>query len=310
MEIIARDVKQVFSQTLMEICRDDPHVLAVSCVPPDEACLEEFSKEYPNRYMETNADGKNIIGVCSALLERGFIPVVFADAHFLSVRCYEQLRCAGYERLNIKFVGVSSGLAHARDGHNAHAVEDISLMRSVPHMAILNPGDAFEVGHCLKEAIRARGQVYIRMPFRLAEIDVEDAHRIFGIGKSEILSWGDVMLIAGGSVLQEACQAANRLRQDGMSVGMINVCSIKPMDSKPMLKAAKSCKIIFTIEEHSVVGGLGGEAAELLSSITGKCPHYIIGIPQGARKKGTYDQLLEAYGLTADQLYQYIRHSF
>ena len=301
------DPGAVISRFFIAIGQENPYILAVSCNPAEKFSLKKFSEEYPDRYIEVGFDGQNAFDVSTDMQKCGFIPFIFESTASILHR-YEQLKNdVGYAKANVKIIGLSGGQLQPYDGPATRVMEDICLMRSVPNMVILNPGDAFEVAQCLKEAVNYRGPVYIRMPGQPVDDTLHAKNRCCAIGKCEVLSWGDIMLIATGIASREAYLAAELLKQDGMSVGLLNVCSIKPLDSKPLIRAAKRAKIIFTIEEHSVVGGFGGEVAELLSSITNKCPQYKIGIPEGAKYTRSQKQFLDAFGLSAEKLYQYIK---
>jgi transketolase len=183
----------------------------------------------------------------------------------------------------------------------------MALMRTVPNMVILNPGDGYEVKMSLKKAVEHYGPVYIRMPrHKLDEIASEN-ERHFEIGRAEVMSEGDIMVIATGTLVNEAKNAVNKLRSEGMSVGLINSPTIKPLDDETITKYAKSSKMLISVEEHSVIGGLGGAVAECIAPIAGSAPLHIWGIACGAVNTGPYRELLADYGLTDEKLYQRIK---
>ncbi len=306
-----KDPRKAFSDALMEIGKENPRVLAVSCDSASGSGMSDFLKTYPERYVEVGISEQNAIDVSAGLAERGFIPVISAIAPFISMRCYEQVRNdVGYSKMNVKVIGSSSGLSHSTLGSSHQAVEDMCLMRSIPNMVILNPGDYYEVQMSLKKAVEYDGPVYIRMPRHAAEDVAPAEKRNFEIGKAEVLSRGsDVTLIATGTLVNEAQKAAEALKARGISAGVVNMCTVKPLDMDAVLSSYKNSRLLVTIEEHSVVGGLGGAVAEAIAPLKGGAPLQILGIAEGAVNVGPYRELLESYSLTgeklADSVYQF-----
>ncbi len=298
------DPRKIFSDTLLKLGEVYETLLAVSCDSASGSGMSDFIGRFPNRYVEIGISEQNAIGVCAGLAQTGYIPVVSAIAPFISMRCFEQVRNdIGYSNMNVKIIGSSSGLSHSTLGSTHQAVEDIALMRSIPNMVVLNPGDAFEVEMALHEAVAWQGPVYIRMPRHKTEDLLEPEKRSFQIGRGERLSSGrDVALLVSGTLAGEAKVAANILEDLGLSTGVYNFPTVKPLDDKLVAQAVTGCRMAFTIEEHSVVGGFGGAVMEAAAPLRTHAPIYALGIPQGATDNGPYKELLASYSLTGETL--------
>lgn len=299
----ANDPRKVFSAALLELGEKFPQMLAVSCDSAAGSGMGDFLKKYPDRIVEVGISEQNAISLCAGLAFEGFIPVVSAIAPFISMRCYEQIRNdVGYVDMNVKIIGSSSGLSHSQLGSSHQANEDMALMRTIPHMAVLNPGDAFEVEMALKKAVEHQGPVYIRMPRHPMEDIAPAQGRSFEIGKAEVLSEGEIMLIATGTMTAEAKKAAAMLSEQGIGAGLINVHTVRPLDAKTIIAFAKKSRLMVTVEEHSVLGGLGSAVAECISAETDTAPLFRIGIQEGAFNTGPYRELLADYGLTSEKI--------
>jgi transketolase len=314
MDKTLRDPRKAFSETLLDIGAGNAKLLAVSCDSASGAGLGDFIKAFPERYVEVGISEQNAIGICAGLAERGFIPVVSAIAPFISTRCYEQIRNdIGYADMNVKIVGSSSGLAFSTLSFSHEPVEDMCIMRSIPNMAILNPGDAFEVEMALREAVSYKGPVYIRMPRHPFEDIAVPSERAFKMGKGEeIMEGGEINILATGTMVREALDAAEILRAKGVSTGVIDIHTVKPLDTGIIDYACKKSKMLVSVEEHSVVGGLGSAVSEVLSAARGRAPLLRLGVREGGTNVGPYREVLESYSLTggkiAESIYdQYIR---
>lgn len=298
------DPRKIFSSAFVKLGEAYENLLAVSCDSASGSGMSEFIGRFPDRYVEVGISEQNAIGVSAGLAETGYIPVVSAIAPFISMRCFEQVRNdVGYSNMNVKIIGSSSGLSHSTLGSTHQAVEDIALMRSIPNMVVLNPGDAFEVEMALSEAVAWQGPVYIRMPRHKTEDLLETENRSFQIGRGERLSVGrDVALLVSGTLAGEAKVAADILEDLGLSAAVYNFPTVKPLDEKLVAQAVTGSRMAFTIEEHSVVGGFGGAVMEAAARIRNHAPIYAFGIPQGSTDNGPYKELLASYSLTGETL--------
>ncbi|MGD8400978.1 MAG: transketolase C-terminal domain-containing protein [Bacillota bacterium] len=304
-----KDPRKVFSRILKAIGRENPKVLAVSCDSASGSGMAEFIKEFPKRYVEIGISEQTAIGVCAGLAEGGYIPVVSAIAPFISMRCYEQIRNdVGYANMNVKIIGSSSGLSHSTLGSSHQAVEDISLMRTIPNMVIINPGDAYEVEMALRQAVAYQGPVYIRMP-RHGMVDfINSGARSFAIGTAtQLLADAEATFFATGTMVGEALKAAILLETWKIKADVIDFPTVKPLDTQMLDAVCQRGGRIFTVEEHSVVGGFGGAVAEYVAGCANGIPVNIFGIEAGSINNGPYRELLAAYGLTGKELAKRVR---
>ncbi|AFA48032.1 transketolase family protein [Acetobacterium woodii] len=297
--------RDVFGEVLLDLGRENKNIMAVSCDSGSGSGMNPFKKELPHQYLEVGINEQNAIGVCAGLAEGGFIPIVSAIAPFISMRAFEQIRNdLGYANMNVKVIGSSSGLSHSALGSTHQAIEDLTLMRVVPNMVVLNPGDGYEVEMSLKKAIRHKGPVYIRMPRHAMAEPLEATERNFEIGKGEVLmnSGDDIVIAVSGTLSVDGFMAGKILDEMGYGVKVLNFTTVKPLDTKLLCEAYKSAKYLFTLEEHSVIGGFGSAVLEALASVKHEAPIHLIGITDGSIKTGPYRELLEAYGLTWEKV--------
>jgi transketolase len=301
--------REVFGETLLELGRKNENIMAVSCDSGSGSGMNPFKSELPGQYLEVGISEQNAIGVSAGLAEGGFIPVVSAIAPFISMRAFEQVRNdLGYANMNVKVIGSSSGVSQSALGSTHQAIEDLALMRVIPNMVVFNPGDGYEVEMALRSAIEHQGPVYIRMPRHAMAEPVEASQRNFQIGKGEfLLNTGDEIVIAvTGTLSVDGLMAGKILDEMGYRVKVINFTTVKPLDVELLIEAYKDCKYLFTLEEHSVVGGFGSAVMEALGSVKHAGPIHRIGIADGSINTGPYRELLEAYGLTWEKVVERI----
>ncbi len=305
MKIKMLNPRDVFAETLLDIGRENKNIMAVSCDSGAGSGMNPFKKELPNQYLEIGISEQNAIGICAGLAEGDYIPIVSAIAPFISMRAFEQVRNdLGYTNMNVKVIGSSSGLSHSALGSTHQAVEDLTLMRVIPNMVVLNPGDGFEVEMSLREAVHHKGPVYIRMPRHPMADPLEATKRNFKIGKGEVLmNTGDEIVIAvSGTLSVDALMTGKILDEMGYGIKVLNFTTVKPLDTELLLDAYKDAKYLFTIEEHSIIGGFGSAVLEALGSSKHEGSIHRIGIPNGSINTGPYRGLLDAYGLTWKKL--------
>lgn len=305
MAIKKLDPRDVFGKTLLELGRADSNVMAVSCDSGAGSGMNPFKTELPHQYLEVGINEQNAIGVCAGLAEGGFIPVISAIAPFISMRAFEQVRNdVGYANMNIKVIGSSSGLSHSTLGSTHQAIEDLTLMRVIPNMVVLNPGDGYEVEMALGDGIKHNGPVYIRMPrYPIAE-PIEASERSFRLGKGEVLvnTGSDIIIAVTGTLTVDAMMAGNILAEKGYGVKVLNFTTVKPLDSDLLRNIYKECKAFFTLEEHSVMGGFGSAVLEVLAPEKNGTPIHVLGIAEGSINTGPYRELLKAYGLNCEKV--------
>ena len=303
------DPRKAFAEALMEIGDKNEKVLSISCDSASGSGMTPFNTKYPDRYIEVGISEQTGIDIAAGLAVNGFIPVISAIAPFISMRAYEQVRDdVGYCNTNVKVIGSSSGLSHSPAGSTHQANEDIALMRTVPNMVVVNPGDCYEVKMALKKAIEYKGPVYIRMPRHDLKDILPEEERDFELGKAEEIYEGNVLVIASGTVVNDAKRAVEELRQEGWSCGLINVPTVQPLDEDVLLQHIRNARLVFTVEEHSTTGGLGEAVSAMMTEKLKSSPHLKkLGIQPGAKKTGPYRELLEAYGLTDNKIIESVK---
>ncbi|MCI9020365.1 MAG: transketolase family protein [Eubacterium sp.] len=264
-----------------------------------------FQKAFPDRHIDCGIAESNMMGIAAGIASTGKVPFVSTFAMFAAGRAFEQVRNSiGYPHLNVKIGATHAGISVGEDGASHQCNEDLALMRVIPGMTVINPSDDIEAKAAVRAAYAHEGPVYLRFG-RLAVPVINDrADYKFEIGKGVTLRDGkDLTLIATGLCVSGALEAAEKLAADGIDARVINIHTIKPIDAELLVKAAQETGKIVTVEEHSVIGGLGGAVAEVLSE---QCPVKMlrIGMNDVFGESGPAVQLLEKYGLDAEGIYQ------
>ena len=255
-----------FAEVLVELARQDPRICGVSC--DCWSFLGPLAREFPGRAIEIGIAEQNLIGVAAGLSLRGKTPFAIGMNPFVTMRCFEQIRTdLGYGARNVKVIGAyGGGLMYAGWGCTHHAMEEMALMRLIPAMTVLMPADAYEAEQAVRAAAAAEGPFYISLAGGTLSGARPESERSFHVGKAVALRDGDAAtLIAVGPTVPEALHAADLLAGKGVSVRILNMHTIKPLDRDAVLRAAKETRLLVTIEEHTVVAGLGGAAAEVLA---------------------------------------------
>ena len=267
-----------------------------------------FKKAFPERHIDCGIAECNMVGIAAGLAATGKIPFVSSFAMFAAGRAFEQVRnSVGYPHLNVKIGATHAGISVGEDGATHQCNEDIALMRTIPGMVVINPSDDVEAKAAVKSAIEHDGPVYMRFG-RLATPVINDTPDYkFEIGKGVTLKEGkDVTIIATGLCVAEALEAAKMLEADGVDARVINIHTIKPLDEELVVAAAKETGKVVTVEEHSVIGGLGSAVCDVLSA---KAPTQVlkIGINDQFGESGPAVKLIEKYGLDAKGIYAKVK---
>mgnify|MGYP002595783178 FL=1 len=268
-----------------------------------------FRKAYPDRHFDCGIAEGNMMGVAAGLATMGYVPFVSSFAMFAAGRAFEQIRNSiAYPRLNVKIGATHGGISVGEDGASHQCCEDFALMRTIPGMVVICPSDDLEARAAVRAAYAHKGPVYLRFS-RLATPSLHDANNYtFEIGKGEVLCDGfDLAIISTGLMTSEALKAAVTLkRQDAISVRVINMPTIKPIDEDIILTAARECRRIITVEEHSIIGGLGEAVCSVVSE---KLPVPVrrIGVMDQFGHSGPANEVLRDYGLTAENIVSAVR---
>ncbi|MDD6136186.1 MAG: transketolase family protein [Eubacteriales bacterium] len=267
-----------------------------------------FKKAFPERHIDCGIAESNMMGIAAGLSTCGYVPFVSTFAMFAAGRAFEQVRNSiGYPKLNVKIGATHAGISVGEDGATHQCNEDLALMRTIPGMVVINPADDVEAQAAVKAAYEHQGPVYIRFG-RLAAPIVNDAPDYkFELGKGVTLKDGkDVTIIATGLEVAYALKAADMLEKDGISARVINIHTIKPLDVDLVVKAAKETGKIVTVEEHSVIGGLGSAVCDALAE---KCPTPVckIGVNDQFGESGPAVELIKKYGLDEVGIYNRVK---
>lgn len=298
--------RQAYGEALVKLGKENDKVVVLEADLSKSTMTAFFEKEFPNRHINLGIAEANMIGTAAGFATTGKIPFASTFAIFAAGRAYDQIRnSVAYPKLNVKICPTHAGISLGEDGGSHQSVEDIALMRAIPGMVVLQPADAKETELMVFSAAKYEGPVYIRLG-RLAVADIYSDDYVFEIGKASTLTEGnDVAIIATGLLVNEALKAAEVLKEKGISVRVINMSTIKPLDEKTVLAAAKECKLIITSEEHSIIGGLGGAVSEFLST---NYPVKVIrhGINDIFGQSADGNVMLDKYGLRSNDLVELV----
>lgn len=269
-----------------------------------------FKKAFPERHIDCGIAECNMVGIAAGLAATGKIPFVSSFAMFAAGRAFEQIRnSVGYPKLNVKIGATHAGISVGEDGATHQCNEDIALMRTIPGMVVLNPADDVEAKAAVKAAIEHVGPVYIRFGRLAVPVINDTADYKFEIGKGVVLREGkDITIVATGLCVSESLAAAELLAKDGIDAKVINIHTIKPLDEDLIVKAAKETGKVFTVEEHSVIGGLGSAVCDCLSE---KAPTKVvkIGVNDVYGESGPAVELVKKYGLDSEGIYKKIKEN-
>jgi transketolase len=247
---------------------------------------------------------QNMIGVAAGLAKEGFNVFATSFAPFITLRAGEQIRMnLGYMKLNVKAVSIGSGVSMSFLGNSHYGIEDAAVMRSIPNMTIVCPADCSEIVKVVNAASEFEGPMYIRLTGAVGNPPVYTEDYDFIIGKSITVKDGaDITIIANGSMVYESLQASKILDGNGISTKVINMHTLKPLDTEELEKVISTSKVIVSVEEHSVIGGLGSAIAEYKSKFSNSPPHLILGLPDNFGKTAEYRYLLDKYRLVGEKI--------
>ena len=299
---MAKATREAYGEALKKLAASNPNVVVLDADLSGSTKTSEFKKVAPERFFNVGIAEQDLIGTAAGMAIAGKVPFASSFAMFAAGRAFEIIRnTVAYPNLNVKIAATHAGLTVGEDGGSHQAIEDISLMRSIPNMTVINPADSTEAEQAILKAAEIDGPVYIRLG-RMAVEDVYDETYKFQLGKGVELKKGtDITIIATGLMVQEALKAASTLSEKGIDARVINIHTIKPIDKDIIISAAKETKAIVTAEEHSIIGGLGSAVLEALSDIY-PVPVKRVGVLDTFGESGKPAELLEKYQLTAKNI--------
>ena len=290
--------RDAYGQALLELGKSNHKVVALDADLYRSTKSSLFAEAFPDRFFDVGISEQDLVSTSAGLAATGFIPFANTFAIFLTGRAYDQIRLQlCYAPLNVMLAGSSAGLTQGPDGASHQSFDDVALMRGLPNMTVLVPADAVETAQCVWAAPEIPGPVYIRLGRYPTPIIFDDSYKL-EVGKAIIMEEGtDIALLANGHLTAQALDAANELEKEGISATVVNVSTVKPLDTETIASVAAEVKAIITIEEHSIIGGLGSAVAEVLAERQ-LGPLVRMGIQDAFGQSGTADELLEYYGLT------------
>ena len=305
--------RESYGNALAELGKKYENLLVLDADLAGATKTATFMKEFPKRHIDCGIAEGNMMGIAAGLAATGMVPFASTFAMFAAGRAFEQVRNSiGYPHLNVKIGATHAGISVGEDGATHQCNEDLALMRTIPGMVILNPSDDVEAKAAVEAAYLHNGPVYLRFGRLAVPVINDNPDYKFEIGKGIVLREGtDVTIFATGLCVNESLQAAEKLEADGISAQVINIHTIKPLDEQLVVEAAKKTGKVVTVEEHSVIGGLGGTVAEVLSE---KCPVRLlrIGVQDQFGESGTAVELIKKYGLDSESIYlktkEYVNH--
>jgi len=300
--------RESYGNALAELGKEHEDVVVLDADLAAATKTGVFKKAFPERHIDCGIAECNMIGVAAGLSTTGKVPFASSFAMFAAGRAFEQVRnSVGYPKLNVKIGATHAGISVGEDGASHQCNEDIALMRTIPGMVVINPSDDVEAKAAVKAAYEHQGPVYLRFG-RLAVPVINDRPDYqFELGKGVVLREGrDLTIIATGLPVANCLEAAEKLAADGIEAKVINIHTIKPLDEELVVAAAKETGKVVTVEEHSVIGGLGSAVCDVLSA---QAPTKVlkIGINDTFGESGPAVELVKKYGLDADSIYEKIK---
>lgn len=297
-----RAIRNIFGETLAKLGETNKDIVVLDA---DLACSTQtqiFGKKFPERFFDVGIAEQDMITTAAGLASQGKIPFAASFAIFSTGRTYDQIRNAvAYPKFNVKVIGTHGGVTVGEDGASHQALEDVALMRSIPNMVVVVPSDCKECEEVIKFAAEYKGPMYIRLA-RTSLIDIFPDNYEFNMYKANVIREGkDFTVISNGETLAEVILAADILKEKGIDIEVISMPVVKPIDKNTIVNSAKKTGYVVTVENHSVINGLGSAVCEVLSEEFPTRVHRI-GINDHFGQSGKWNELLDLYGLTAEKI--------
>jgi len=308
MKIEERDIKMwsvigsraTFGIAALEIAKKNKNLITITCDVSTSAGLDRYRKMLPDQYVDLGIAEQNMIGVAAGLASENFDVITTTFAPFQTMRCCEQIKVnIGYMKQNICMVGLASGLVLGPLGYTHCCIEDIGVLRNIPNLTIISPADSLETAKALFEAVNSKKATYIRLTGSSNNPMVYKKDYNFKIGKSITLNEGkDITIFSSGAMVYQCLEAARLIEKKNISCKVINMHTIKPIDTQSIDSACKKSNLIVSVEEHNIIGGLGSAIAEYKATIKNSPKMLILGIKDTYTKGGSYNFLKEKHRLT------------
>lgn len=306
-ELIKKATRQSYGEALVELGKENQDIVVLDADLSTATKTELFAKEFPKRFFDMGIAEQDMLATSAGFATCDKIPYASTFAVFAVGRAYDQIRNSiCYPNLNVKICATHSGVTVGEDGATHQMLEDIALMRTLPNMTVLSTSDDVQTKWAVKEIAKIKGPVYLRLS-RMATPIIYEEKQTFEIGKAVQIGEGiDASIIATGDVVAEAVKAKEKLEKQGILVRVIDMHTIKPIDKEMIVKCAKETKKIITIEDHSILGGLGSSVCEVLAE---ECPTKVIrmGIKDTFGKSGKAEELMKYFEITAEDIMRQVK---
>lgn len=296
--------RNAFGTVLTELAKENESIFAMTADFTKSTGLQKYSELFPDRYLSAGIAEQHMIGLASGLATEGYQVFACSFASFIATRCYEQVKLnLGYMQQNVKIVGIAAGLGVSHQGNTHYGLDDVSLMTTIPNMTVIVPADVAEVAKATEALSKMQGPAYLRVIGEGVVPMVYQDDYAFEIGKGIVLREGtDVLIVANGTMVAKSMAAAEQLAEQGVSAQVINMHTVKPLDTELLAQAVKGKRLVVTIEEGFVHGGLGSAVGEWMME-HGQMPKLIrMGVEDKFPHAGSYEYLLEQCGLTTEQI--------
>ena len=302
-DVIGKANLEVFAETLLDEAKKNSNIIAVTSDSRGSGKLINYGQELPDQIVEVGIAEQNLVGISAGLSAIGKKVFAVSPASFLTARSLEQIKAdIAYSNQPVCLVGISAGISYGQLGSTHHSIHDYAVLRCINNISIVAPSDNFEASEVIKQAVDYQSPLYIRFG-KKPMMDVHSQGASFKIGKAIIVKQGeDVLLIATGETVQRAYLAAQILEQNKIHATVISMHTIKPFDDETFLNEAKKAKVIVSIEEHSIYGGLGEQCASLLAQNKINTRFKILGIPDEYMINGSQSDVLDHYNMSPEKI--------
>lgn len=292
--------RQAICEVLIEESKQDKEIVVLCSDSRGSASLAPYANEFPDQFIEMGIAEQNLVSVSAGLAKCGKKPFAASPACFLSTRSYEQAKVdVAYSNTNVKLIGISGGISYGALGMSHHSAQDIAAMSAVPNMRVYLPSDRFQTAALIKALLQDEKPAYIRVGRNAVEDIYEESNVPFTMNKANTLCQGsDVAIIACGEMVKPALDAAEILKEQGITATVVDMYCLKPLDQETVLKAAKDVKAVLTVEEHAPFGGLGAMVSQV---VAGNCPKKVVNLalPDAPVITGNSKEVFDYYGLNA-----------
>jgi len=301
--------RAAYGKKLSSMGKENEDIVVLDCDLSKSTMTKVFAGEFPERFFEMGIAESNMMSVAAGLSTMGKIPFASTFGVFATKRAADQVSSSiAYPELNVKICATHTGITVGEDGATHQAIEDVAIMRSIPNILVLSPADGTETAKVLEKVVEYKGPCYVRLCRGAAPIIFNDSYE-FEIGKGVLVYKGDkATIVSAGFTTHIAIEAAKELEKEGIEVDLINMASIKPIDENILLKSAKKTSLVITVEDHSIIGGLGSAVCETLSE---KLPTKVLrmGVKDSFGASGKPQELLEAYGFDKDSIVDTVKEN-